>query len=236
MRRFGNYAGTPAWAISPGSTHLVVVAVPAGRRTSHRPGGTTSGSHTPHPQPLQRRRSYCQQWLSRTSYLKRNRGAPARLEGPCATKSRIPLLHFISSLLWEVMYSGQASEPLSVRGVLARRVSVRRSILPTVRRRIPRTREQRSAACSASWPCGKHCPIESSRERLARAGRRPPTIALSKRRGCLRHIEDVAYARTRASCSRNTKQSVDKIADDLDASYEGPRARVHRCDRVYPPS
>ena len=53
------------------------------------------------------------------------------------------------------------------------------------------------------------------------------------RRGCLRHIEDVAYARI---LLEKHKQSVDEIAADLGASYEGPRARVHRCDRVYPPS
>lgn len=53
------------------------------------------------------------------------------------------------------------------------------------------------------------------------------------RRGCLRHIEDVAYARIMLE---KHKEPVDKIAAHLDASYEGPRAIGHRCDRVYPPS
>lgn len=52
------------------------------------------------------------------------------------------------------------------------------------------------------------------------------------RRGCFRHLEDVAYARI--MLERGTL--IDDIADDLDSSYEGPRARMHHCDRVYPPS
>lgn len=55
------------------------------------------------------------------------------------------------------------------------------------------------------------------------------------RRGCFRHIEDVAYARI--MLERHGEQSLDKIAADLDSSYEGPTAiSKHRCDRVYPPS
>ena len=51
------------------------------------------------------------------------------------------------------------------------------------------------------------------------------------RRGCFRHIEDVAYARIMLE---KHGESVEKIAAHLDSSYEGPR--THRCDRVYPPS
>ena len=54
------------------------------------------------------------------------------------------------------------------------------------------------------------------------------------RRGCFRHLEDVAYARI---ALEKHHESIDSIASYLDSSYEGPRARIwHRCDRVYPPS
>ena len=52
------------------------------------------------------------------------------------------------------------------------------------------------------------------------------------RRGCFRHLEDVAYAQIMLE----RRAPIDAIAKDLDASYEGPGAIVHRCDRVYPPS
>jgi hypothetical protein len=54
------------------------------------------------------------------------------------------------------------------------------------------------------------------------------------RRGCFRHIEDVALARIMLERRPN---ALDAIAQQLDATYEGPHACVHhRCDRVYPPS
>jgi hypothetical protein len=52
------------------------------------------------------------------------------------------------------------------------------------------------------------------------------------RRGCFRHLEDIAYARIMLERG----ESIDEIAKHLDSSYEGPSAIVHRCDRVYPPS
>ena len=53
------------------------------------------------------------------------------------------------------------------------------------------------------------------------------------RRGCFRHLEDVAYARILLARG----MSVDEVAEDLDSAYEGSSAVVHhRCDRVYPPS
>jgi hypothetical protein len=52
------------------------------------------------------------------------------------------------------------------------------------------------------------------------------------RRGCFRHVEDVAYARIMLERG----EPIEKIAAHLDASYEGPKAVAHRCDRVYPPS
>jgi len=51
------------------------------------------------------------------------------------------------------------------------------------------------------------------------------------RRGCFRHVEDVAYARIMLE---RGAESVDEIAAHLDSSYEG--AIRHSCDRVYPPS
>ena len=53
------------------------------------------------------------------------------------------------------------------------------------------------------------------------------------RRGCFRHLEDVAYARI---ALEKHHEPIDSIASYLDSSYEGPRATAHRCDRVYPPS
>jgi hypothetical protein len=53
------------------------------------------------------------------------------------------------------------------------------------------------------------------------------------RRGCFRHIEDVAYARVAVE---KYGDSIENIAKYLDAAYEGPRAITHHCDRVYPPS
>ena len=53
------------------------------------------------------------------------------------------------------------------------------------------------------------------------------------RRGSFRHLEDVVYARIMLE---RHGQTVDEIAQHLDSSYEGPKARVHNCDRVYPPS
>ena len=50
------------------------------------------------------------------------------------------------------------------------------------------------------------------------------------RRGCFRHLEDIAMARILLERGR----SIDVVAKDLDEPYEGPRG--HRCDRVYPPS
>jgi len=52
-------------------------------------------------------------------------------------------------------------------------------------------------------------------------------------RGCFRHLEDVAYARI---ALEKRHDAIDSIAKHLDSSYEGPRASVHRCDRVFPPS
>lgn len=59
-----------------------------------------------------------------------------------------------------------------------------------------------------------------------------PGMAELYRRGCFRHLEDVAYARIMLERGG----AIDRIAADLDSSYEGPLAIVHRCDRVYPPS
>lgn len=54
------------------------------------------------------------------------------------------------------------------------------------------------------------------------------------RRGCFRHIEDVAFARI---ALEKWGQSIDAVAAHIDSTYEGPRAVIHdRCDRVYPPS
>lgn len=53
------------------------------------------------------------------------------------------------------------------------------------------------------------------------------------RRGCFRHIEDIAYARI--SLERDG-ETVNQIATHLDASYEDLKIRGHHCDRVYPPS
>lgn len=54
------------------------------------------------------------------------------------------------------------------------------------------------------------------------------------RRGCFRHIEDVAFARI---ALEKWGQSIGDIATRIDSSYEGPQAVVHdRCDRIYPPS
>lgn len=53
------------------------------------------------------------------------------------------------------------------------------------------------------------------------------------RRGCFRHLEDVAYARVMLERDHG---SIDAIAAHLDSSYEGSSAIVHRCDRVFPPS
>lgn len=68
---------------------------------------------------------------------------------------------------------------------------------------------------------------------IGQLGNADPRMAELYRRGCFRHAEDVAFARI--MLSRNW--SVDAIAVDLDASYEGPKAVVkHRCDRVFPPN
>lgn len=53
------------------------------------------------------------------------------------------------------------------------------------------------------------------------------------RRGCFRHLEDIAYAQIMLERG----MPIDEVAKELDAAYEGPNAIVgHRCDRVYPPS
>jgi len=67
---------------------------------------------------------------------------------------------------------------------------------------------------------------------MRRFGSYPGMIELY-RRGCFRHVEDVAYARIMLE----KHEDADAIAAHLDASYEGPGRDVkHRCDRVYPPS
>ncbi len=71
-----------------------------------------------------------------------------------------------------------------------------------------------------------------------------PGMAELYRRGCFRHLEDVAYARIMLERHDSDGQDplrdgrgVDEIATYLDDSYEGPQRDVkHRCDRVYPPS
>jgi len=53
------------------------------------------------------------------------------------------------------------------------------------------------------------------------------------RRVCFRHRENVAYAAIMLARG----QSIDDIATEIGATYEGPNA-VHRrgCGRVFPPS
>jgi len=55
------------------------------------------------------------------------------------------------------------------------------------------------------------------------------------RRGCFRHIFDVAYARI---ALERFGDSIDRVAAHLDSLYEGPQKQIgsHRCDRVFPPS
>lgn len=53
------------------------------------------------------------------------------------------------------------------------------------------------------------------------------------RRGCFRHLYDVAWARI---ALEKYGVPVDEVATDLDSTYQGPQAVDHRCDRVYPPS
>ena len=60
-----------------------------------------------------------------------------------------------------------------------------------------------------------------------------PGMADLYRRGCFRHLEDIAYAQIMLERGR----SIDDVAKELDSAYEGPSAVVgHLCDRVYPPS
>lgn len=53
------------------------------------------------------------------------------------------------------------------------------------------------------------------------------------RRGCFRHVEDVAFARIALD---KFKKPIEVVAAEIDATYEGPRAVKTRCARVYPPS
>jgi hypothetical protein len=68
---------------------------------------------------------------------------------------------------------------------------------------------------------------------MKRFGNYPGMTDLYKR-GCFRHLEDVAFGRI--MLEKHT-MNVDAVASQLDSSYEGPKRDVkHRCDRVFPPS
>lgn len=68
---------------------------------------------------------------------------------------------------------------------------------------------------------------------MKRFGHYPGMVDLYKR-GCFRHLEDVAFGRVMLD---KHQMSVDEVALQLDSSYEESKRDVkHRCDRVFPPS